>query len=318
MRRSRSSTAPILNKLGKPRIAKETEYMRRVLTHMARYPWLRRDWIAALAEVPPDSLVDMFKIWKAEPNFYVKLADFQLGENWPRFISADLVYQPGPGGERLLNKHGVETNHDEWSGPADHRVDSCEARASFDLGLRRAEASITTFEEILAVHPTATAYIPTGEFTNHQQPKPVRMHADCNPFILNVLRKKWYFAGIERDRGFQPLNVIRDKCRDADSILKNETYIDHLEFPDLTFLFVTESTVRMRNMQDVWLSTVRPEHRDKALFKVAKPEATGWALLEPWQYADGTTINLITGEEVKPLGRQAVAHQRADNREGAR
>ena len=50
----------------------------------------------------------------------------------------------------------------------------------------------------------------------------------------------------------------------------------------------------MKTMQRLWLEYTK-DHKhlqDKIIFTLFKDEPTGWALNEPWQFADGELLHL--------------------------
>lgn len=291
-RLSRYSTTPVLNAAGKPRVCKETPWLIRQFEAMARYPFIDAPWLAALTGATADSITDTFKIAKREPNLYVRIAEFQLKE---KPLDRKTVYQLADRGEALMRTHGVVVQHDEYSGPAQHRLMSCKARASFELGAT-GNVSIIPWSVINA-DETLSPYLATGRhyLDKKRDRKELRHRADCNPFIVHIegaKRRRFYFPGIELDRDTEAHFAIKDKMESQVAILENGTY-KKLGFPDMTFLWLTTSPLRMKNlMEQCWNEIAPAKYRRNALFKVFKDDPTGWAINEPWYYADNTPLYL--------------------------
>lgn len=297
LRRSRFDNSPFLDSEGRPTIVLKTEWLFRQLEIIARYPFLEDTWIGALSGGDPESIRKCFKVAKCKPNNWVRIADYQSRDKHTQmiYLRSKLVWQPGTEGEKWLYSRGVVIDTDEYSGPGEHRLDSCKVRASFELG---ATGSVSIIPwPIINADNKSSPYIPTGRFylDKKRERKELRQRADCNPFIVNIegeQRRRHYLAGFELDHATESLVIIRDKMESHIAILENKAYRDHLGFPDLVFPWVTTNTVHMHNIMAEWKKLAPKRFHDNALFKVFKNEPTGWALTEPWLTCHGELVYL--------------------------
>ena len=224
---------------------------------------------------------------------YIQVAEPQTAK---RNYNEELAYELALKGITQCADQGIHIEKDEFTGPFDHRLMSCKVRASVELGVTDA-FKLHTWHEFKGNAPHL--------FPVNFHGKEIRVRPDTYPFVIEHPEEpkpvRYFILGIEVDRGTESIRSydsarshISTKYIHYSAFLKQRLYHELLGFPDCLILFTTTSQARMRIMQQLWLDFTEQEHRllHKLAFKVFKDEPTGWALNEPWQFADGELLYL--------------------------
>jgi hypothetical protein len=261
---------------------------------LARYPaGLNVLWLAALSGTSPHTIKDW--VTEARHAGYIKIIDAQLkkpNHNEP------LYYENTEKAETFLIDRGFTINRHEFTGQSDHRVDSCKARASIELGTSD-DFKVYSWPTLIEMGkiPKKTAEMKTPVFAvGRDQVRP-----DTYPFVIDHGSSRYFILGIEVDRSSASINSYQDvrsaintKYRLYFEFLKEQMYRDALEFRDCIILFTTTSMPRLRTMAKLWhdMTERKPSLRDNIAFQMFKDEPTGWAIKEPWILCDGTLLDL--------------------------
>ncbi len=295
MRTSRFLRTPVI-KNGKTKRVTVLPSDMEIFSVLARYPYLNRDWIAALTKRSPDALkLRLRELWR-DSSCYIKIHDTQR-QTPRRFLFERLAYHLDSGAIKLLSQQDIvipPTAHSNL----DHQMMVSQIMASFELG---AVGNVQLFHWPQLVGSTSEEAQKSDRPFTHEvtyqyrhDTHTSRITPDGRPFALAVDQDDgahhYYFAGFEADCGTEPIefhdsqrsSIERKFCQYI-SFIESRRYRHYFNFLNIYIPFVFNNAKRVESALDLLqrLDT-NPKFKKSFLFAVHSPEPSGALVEKPW------------------------------------
>lgn len=318
-RNSRWDDAPILDATGNPRIACITERdIEGICKPLARYRYLRADYIHAFAGGNFDYLVDRLNLLSRQPNRYIARPHQQRANAGANH--RPLIYELADKGWRVLQERGATAQRSRAPSNFTHELMTCEVTSSFELGARQSGAQLITWHEILgsrslpeSTRHSAKPYAIPVKVTINRRCHAARVEADGQPFGIarQIEDRTVYFfcPGVEVDCGTEPIDAsdfgrssLYKKFALYLAIENEGIYRSHFGFPSFYVPIVTTNRARLASMMRL-LERITDGRGSKIfLFKTLpaftsfeRPRpASGHMLTESWQRVAHADFNFLT------------------------
>jgi hypothetical protein len=262
-RLSRWDRSPLRNSQGVETVARLTARDREVFKLLARYRYLRADFIHAFVGGSLKGLSRHLNILKREPNCYIACPEQQRQSAAANY--RHLIYQLDARGADIIAAEGIPVARRSHRNFA-HEVMVCQILASLELGtLSQPGCRFITWAEIIQHprFPEATCRAPAPHacpvsFTHRGREHSFDLYADCLPFGIerphNGRAAYIFCPGIEADTGSEPIEPSdferSSLCRKFVgylSLIDRETYKSRWGLPILFVPFITTTERRMRS-----------------------------------------------------------------------
>ncbi len=291
----RFSTAPVLNRNGKPVVAQMVDRQPRVLKALADHNQLNAGDILALVGGNKRALYDTLRVLKAEPNEYIRIVPEQVRA---RNLRGQLCYQLAPAGVRWLREHGHNANPPKRSYSLSHDAFASHAMVSLRAGVAlQANARFVSSEEIQQ-HPKFPAAAKTSA-RNWAVPRPRKrwIYADSPLSAIELLigeRKVYRFFLLEADNGTSEKGEtiwpsdpdtydgtsLYEKLEAYMPFINDAAYVGKWGIPHLYVLFVFRDAGRVKRTMDKFGSFGGSRF---ILFQLADTAAApGYLFTRPW------------------------------------
>ncbi|MBS4082912.1 MAG: replication-relaxation family protein [Rhizobiales bacterium] len=307
---SRWDRDPVLDKDGKPVVARITEKDVELFKLLERYTVLPADYLRAFLGGNQRAFSARLNLLYRSPNRYIDRPEQQRKNADANYRY--LVYQLDDKGADHLRSLGCPVNRKKIKRNFAHELMVSEIAASIELGTREhPNVKLIQWRDILAsdkvptrtkeqANPATIPFVMEGE-VHH-------LMADGDPFVLQPTEHQFmFFPGFEADCATEPLDAadtsrtsIRQKFRAYLHVMENRVYASH--FGSSTFMvpFITTNETRMKSMMALLESMKPGQHARRFLFKhipaftsYEKPAPpTGHMLTEPWHRVGNTPFTL--------------------------